>query len=72
MMSAREPDVTLLEAMEAAEGRDRIAWNYTHDFADIFDLGLKRFEQAMASAGLPALSPPHRSISASSRAFPTP
>ena len=42
-----EPDVTLLEAMEAAEGRDRIAWNYTHDFADIFDLGLKRFKQAM-------------------------
>ena len=37
-----EPDVTLLEAMEAAEGRDRIAWNYTHDFADIFDLGLPR------------------------------
>ena len=42
-----EPDVTLLEAMEAAEGHDRIAWNYTHDFADIFDLGLKRFKQAM-------------------------
>lgn len=36
-----EPDVTLLEAMRAAEGRDRIAWNYTHDFADIFTLGLK-------------------------------
>jgi triphosphoribosyl-dephospho-CoA synthase len=45
-----EPDVTLLEAMEAAEGRDRIAWNYTHDFADIFDLGLKRFKQAMAES----------------------
>jgi len=38
---AREPDVTLLEAMRAAETRDRIAWNYTHDFVDIFDLGLK-------------------------------
>jgi triphosphoribosyl-dephospho-CoA synthase len=38
---AHEPDVTLLEAMGAAETRDRIAWNYTHDFADIFDLGLK-------------------------------
>ena len=45
-----EPDVTLLEAMEAAEGRDRIAWNYTHDFTDIFDLGLARFEQAMAES----------------------
>ena len=47
-----EPDVTLLEAMEAAEGRDRIAWNYIHDFADIFDLGLKRFKQAMAESQL--------------------
>ena len=37
---AAEPEVTLLEAMRAAEGRDRIAWNYTHDFADIFTLGL--------------------------------
>jgi triphosphoribosyl-dephospho-CoA synthase len=45
-----EPDVTLLEAMEAAEGRDRIAWNYIHDFTDIFDLGLKRFKQAMADS----------------------
>jgi triphosphoribosyl-dephospho-CoA synthase len=35
-----EPSVTLLEAMRAAEARDRIAWNYTHDFADIFKLGL--------------------------------
>lgn len=38
---ARDPDVTLLEAMRAAETRDRIAWNYTHDFVDVFDLGLK-------------------------------
>jgi triphosphoribosyl-dephospho-CoA synthase len=36
--------------MEAAEGRDRIAWNYTHNFADIFDLGLKRFKQATAES----------------------
>lgn len=36
-----EPSVTLLEAMRAAETRDRIAWNYTHDFVDIFDLGLR-------------------------------
>ena len=34
-----EPAITLLEAMKAAEGHDRIAWNYSHDFADIFDLG---------------------------------
>jgi triphosphoribosyl-dephospho-CoA synthase len=43
---ASEPEVTLLEAMRAAEGRDRIAWNYTHDFADIFRLGLKWLAQA--------------------------
>lgn len=37
---AHEPSVSLLEAMRAAEERDRIAWNYTHDFADIFVRGL--------------------------------
>ena len=41
-----EPSVTLLEAMRAAETHDRIAWNYTHGFADIFDLGLPRLNQA--------------------------
>ena len=43
---AAEPTVTLLEAMRAAETRDRIAWNYTHDFTDIFDLGLKWLRHA--------------------------
>jgi len=42
-----EPDVTLLDAMRAAEGYDRIAWNYAHDFADIFALGLPRLAQGM-------------------------
>jgi triphosphoribosyl-dephospho-CoA synthase len=42
---AAEPEVTLLEAMRAAEARDRIAWNYAHDFADIFTLGLKWLAQ---------------------------
>jgi triphosphoribosyl-dephospho-CoA synthase len=36
-----DPGVSLLEAMRAAEARDRIAWNYAHGFADIFELGLK-------------------------------
>ena len=36
-----EPSINLLEAMGAAETRDRIAWNYTHDYVDIFELGLK-------------------------------
>jgi triphosphoribosyl-dephospho-CoA synthase len=43
---ASEPTISLLEAMRAAETRDRIAWNYTNDFADIFDLGLKWLKQA--------------------------
>jgi triphosphoribosyl-dephospho-CoA synthase len=43
---AEEPNVTLREAMRAAETRDRIAWNYTHDFVDIFELGLKWLEGA--------------------------
>jgi triphosphoribosyl-dephospho-CoA synthase len=42
-----EPTVSLLEAMRAAEARDRIAWNYTHGFADIFDLGLAWLAQAL-------------------------
>jgi len=36
--------------MAAAEGRDRIAWNYTHDFADIFELGLPRLQRAVAQS----------------------
>ena len=44
---ASEPDVTLLKAMRTAEAYDRIAWNYTHDYADIFDLGLPRLKAAM-------------------------
>jgi triphosphoribosyl-dephospho-CoA synthase len=33
------PQVTLLEAMQMAEGRDRIAWQYTHRFEEVFRLG---------------------------------
>ncbi len=40
-----EPQVTLLEAMRAAQGRDRIAWNYANGFADIFELGRKWLTQ---------------------------
>ncbi|MGH9808861.1 MAG: triphosphoribosyl-dephospho-CoA synthase, partial [Terriglobia bacterium] len=43
---AVEPCVTLLEAMRAAEARDRIAWNYTHGLSDIFGLGLVWLKQA--------------------------
>jgi triphosphoribosyl-dephospho-CoA synthase len=51
---AAEPDVTLLEAMRAAEARDRIAWNYTHDFADIFELGLAWLAQGLERWGEPS------------------
>jgi len=43
---AAEPRVTLLEAMRAAETRDRIAFNYANGFADIFGLGLPWLIQA--------------------------
>jgi triphosphoribosyl-dephospho-CoA synthase len=51
-----EPAVTLLEAMRAAADRDRIAWNYTHDFADIFAVGLQRLEAARARGASAALA----------------
>ena len=37
------PTVTLLEAMRAAEVRDRVAWQYANGFADIFDFGLTHY-----------------------------
>jgi triphosphoribosyl-dephospho-CoA synthase len=40
--------VTLLEAMQGAENRDRIAWNYSHGFADIFEIGIPTFRRAFA------------------------
>jgi len=49
-----EPDISLLEAMRAAETRDRIAWNYTHGFADIFDLGLPWLAQGLVRWGDPS------------------
>lgn len=45
---AEAPRVTLREAMAAAEARDRIAWQYTHGFTDIFDRGLDRLDRALA------------------------
>ena len=37
----REPaTVTLLEAMQAAQDRDRIAWQYANEYKDIFDSGV--------------------------------
>jgi triphosphoribosyl-dephospho-CoA synthase len=39
-------EVTLLAAMKTAENRDRIAWNYSHGLADIFDIGIPTFRRA--------------------------
>jgi triphosphoribosyl-dephospho-CoA synthase len=40
--------VTLLEAMRSAAHRDRIAWNYANNFADVFDIGVPAFRNALA------------------------
>lgn len=46
--------VTLLEAMRAAQLRDRIAFQYTNGFADIFDFGVKRYIETMQRWNRPA------------------
>ena len=48
------PGVTLLAAMQAAAGRDRIAWQYAHDFADIFDFGAARYRATLQRWQRPA------------------
>ena len=42
------PTITLLEAMRLAESRDRIAWQYTHDFVDVFGLGVSTIAEELA------------------------
>lgn len=39
--------VTLLAAMRTAAERDRLAWNYTHQFEDVFRLGTPTFRRAL-------------------------
>lgn len=48
------PQVTLLEVMTEAQERDRIAWQYAHGFADVFDLGLIRYQELLARWERPA------------------
>lgn len=45
---ADEPTVNLSEAMGAAEARDRIAFQYAHDFEDVFGLGVARWREAIS------------------------
>jgi triphosphoribosyl-dephospho-CoA synthase len=45
---AMPPTIGLLDAMQIAASRDRIAYNYVTGFADIFDFGLPEFARARA------------------------
>lgn len=48
---AQEPEVSLLEAMREAAGRDRVAAQYAGGYADVFDAGLPLYRQAVARRG---------------------
>ncbi|SFJ98403.1 triphosphoribosyl-dephospho-CoA synthase [Methylocapsa palsarum] len=52
-------EATLLEAMRESAGRDRIAFQYTSDFIDVFETGFPALEAAGA-AGWPAPWPAAR------------
>ncbi len=52
----QRPAVTLLEAMQAAADRDRIANAYTDNFSDIFDFALPTLRNARKSCATPALA----------------
>ncbi len=54
---AAEPTVTLLEAMRLAAPRDRIAWQYANDHADLFDPGLRTLEKLRPTDGIPVGAP---------------
>jgi triphosphoribosyl-dephospho-CoA synthase len=51
------PTVGLREAMALAAHRDRIAWQYLHDYPDVFELGLPAFLGARAAAAAQGLGP---------------
>lgn len=42
------PQVTLLHAMQEAQDRDRIARQYAHGYADVFEFGIPRYRQTLA------------------------
>lgn len=43
----KQPNVTLLEMMVAAQHRDRIAWQYANAFSDVIGYGLAHYKKAM-------------------------
>jgi triphosphoribosyl-dephospho-CoA synthase len=46
-----EPQVTLLQAMQAAQDRDSIARQYAQGYGDVFDLGLEQWQDVMQRFG---------------------
>ncbi len=54
-----EPEVTLLQAMRAAQERDSIARQYAHGYRDVFDLGLSQWRYALARFGDEAWAATH-------------
>jgi triphosphoribosyl-dephospho-CoA synthase len=48
------PEVSLLELMQEAQQRDRIAWQYAHDFADVFEFGARRYRETLLRWERPA------------------
>lgn len=51
---AEPPQITLLHAMQEATQRDHIALQYGNGFADIFDMGMTRYREALRKWGRPA------------------
>lgn len=43
-----QPLATLYRAMQVAAGRDRIAFQYVYDYADVFKIGIPAYQQALA------------------------
>jgi triphosphoribosyl-dephospho-CoA synthase len=50
------PSVSLLKMMSAAQGRDRIAWQYANNFYDIMEFGWPCYADAMIKWANPAWS----------------
>jgi triphosphoribosyl-dephospho-CoA synthase len=59
-----EPNCTLLQAMQAAADRDRIAYQYANDYADVYAIGEPAYQQ-----GLSRWNNPTWAISATYLAF---
>jgi triphosphoribosyl-dephospho-CoA synthase len=66
---AEEPTVDLRAAMALAAGRDRIAAQYAHGYADVFETGLPAFAESLAQARHAGLDPMAAARAAMLRAF---